>query len=165
MKNKVDLVAFTGYAGAGKDVAAEPLIAAGYSRRCFGDIIKGQIDPLIQKYLGFSAFTENRVQKAVIRPLLETWGEANYDSIMEEFFDTLPERAVNTRLCRTREAEEWVARGGKIFEVRRPRVGPATDWERNELASLRRAGLIYDTIDNDATVDNLHDLIKRYFRL
>ena len=112
---KVNLIAFTGVAGAGKDAASAPLIAAGYGRSAFGDIIKRQVDPLVQKYMGFSAFTEDRAQKPLIRRTLESWGEDNYDSIFQEFFDTLPEKCVNTRLCRVREAKEWVRRGGVIL--------------------------------------------------
>ena len=114
-----DLIALTGYARAGKDEAAKPLIDAGWARRCFGDVIKRQIDPIVREYLNFSAFTENDGQKQQIRPILEQWGEVNYDGIMLEFFESLPPRCVNTRLCRVREAREWRKRGGIVVEVRR----------------------------------------------
>lgn len=104
-----NLIAFAGYAGEGKDAAAQRLITSGWKRCAFGDIIKRQMDPLINHHLGFSAFTEDDTQKKQIRPILEQWGEVNYDGVMREFFDTLPSRAVNTRLVRLREAKEWVA--------------------------------------------------------
>lgn len=37
------LVAFTGYGNAGKDEAAKPLLAKGYTRRAFGDVIKRRL--------------------------------------------------------------------------------------------------------------------------
>lgn len=145
----LNLVAFAGYARSGKDVAAQVLIEKGYKRVAFGDIIKRQVDGLVRQHLGFSAFTENDAQKRQIRGLLEQWGEANYDGVMKEFFDSLPDRAVNTRLVRAREAREWLDRGGVIIRVRRPGILPATDWERERLSELYDAGLISAEVDND----------------
>lgn len=114
------LIAFTGYAGSGKDTAAEILIQEhGYERRCFGDIIKKQLAPVIKKHFGFDPLTATHEQKAKVRATLESWGNDNYDAIMEEFFKDLPERCVNTRLCRRREAIAWKDKGGVIIEVRK----------------------------------------------
>lgn len=143
----VKLVAFAGYARAGKDVASSALVGIGYTKVAFGDIIKRYCDPLVQEKLGFSAFTENDDQKKLIRPLLETAGDVFYDSVMEDFFSTLPEKAVNGRIVREREAREWVRRGGIILEIRRPGFGPATEWERQRLEELRDTGLITGVIE------------------
>ena len=118
-----DLIAFAGYAREGKDAAAQRLITSGWKRCAFGDIIKAQLDPLMKEHLGFSAFTEDDTQKKQIRPILEQWGEVNYDGVMREFFDTLPPRAVNTRLVRLREAKEWVA-------ARRHYLAHTASWSR-----------------------------------
>jgi hypothetical protein len=155
------LVAFTGVARAGKDEAGRALIADGFVRHCFGDIIKGQLDPFVRQHLGFSAFTENDVQKRQIRTLLESWGDANYDNIMAEYFATLPERAVNTRLVRTREAAEWRARGGFIYEIRRPHVSPATQWESLALQDLWMAELVDGVIENNGSPEDLHAKVRR----
>lgn len=155
------LVAFTGYARAGKDVAAQCLINSGYQRVAFGDIIKRQIDPMVRQHLGFSAFTEDDVQKVKIRPLMELWGDMNYFGVMREFFDTLPERAVNTRLVRTQEAAEWRRRGGIIIHVMRPGQKPATEWERDRLNELLHASLVDKVIENSGTVDELWDKVRR----
>jgi len=155
--NKVHRIALAGYARVGKDEAAKPLIERGYTRVAFGDIIKRQVDSLVQQHLGFSAFTEDNAQKQQIRPILEQWGEVNYDNIMAEFFGTLPQKAVNTRLTRAREALEWVRCGGVIVEIRRPGVGPATDWERERLEELRGTGLITHVIENNGRIENLAD--------
>lgn len=156
------LIALAGYAGVGKDEAAKALIQAGYTRVAFGDIIKRQVDALVKQHLGFSAFTEDRTQKPLIRRTLESWGEDNYDQIMREFFESLPERAVNTRLVRVREATEWVRRGGIIIRIDRPGVGPATEWEEARLTELKREGLIHWTIHNGASPQWLHREVLKF---
>lgn len=156
---KFPRIAFVGFGNVGKDEAAKALYLLLFHKCAFGDIIKRQIDPLVQKYFGFSAFTENDGEKARIRPILEQWGEVNYDAITEEFFRNLPERAVNTRLVRVREARQWKDRGGIIVEIQRPGVGPATDWERDRLDELCAAGLIDYTIENDGTPEQLQQKV------
>ena len=59
-----NLIAFAGYAREGKDAAATRLISLGWKRIAFGDIIKRQIDSLVQQHLGFSAFTENDTKRS-----------------------------------------------------------------------------------------------------
>jgi hypothetical protein len=157
-----NLIAFAGYAREGKDAAAQRLITSGWKRTAFGDIIKHQLDPLINFHLGFSAFTETDAQKKQIRPILEQWGEVNYDGVMREFFATLPPRAVNTRLVRLREAKEWMRRGGIILRIRRPGIEPATDWERDRLQELYDGGVIHDTLLNEGTVEQLWNRVQHY---
>lgn len=157
-------IAFAGYAGSGKDTAALRLIERGFKRVCFGDIIKRQIDPLIQEHLGFSAFTEDREQKTLIRGVLEQWGDANYEKIGEEFFRDLPPLAVNTRLVRVREAEKWVDGGGIILVVNRPGVEPSSKWEEQCLKELvdwcRRLRPQSATgVHNGSTPEDLHALV------
>jgi hypothetical protein len=112
----------------------------------FALIRDGEIDP----------FTEDDGEKPLIRAWLERFGEARYDQFLETFLSSLPERCVNARLVRCREAEAWRAMGGKVIEIARPGVLPATDWERDRLEELREAGHIAATIDNDGTVEELH---------
>lgn len=150
-----NLVAFAGFARTGKDTAAGMLIRRGYKRVAFGDVIKRHVDPLVRKHLGFSAFTENDAEKRQIRPLLEQWGEVNYDGVMREFFEALPELAVNTRLVRKREGVEWIKRGGVIIHVVRPGVDAATDWERERLSELYNNGLIGAKVVNSGNVEEL----------
>jgi len=156
-----DLIAFTGLSGVGKDEASKPLLALGYKRHAFGNIIKHQLDELIQKHFGFSAFTEDRTQKAKIRRTLEHWGEDNYDAILDEFMATLPEKAVNTRLVRVKEAAKWVGKGGIIVEVVRPGLEPATQWEVDRMQELTASGLIRCTVINSGTPQDLHAEILR----
>ena len=157
-------VAFTGFARAGKDCAAIPLIQASFVRRCFGDIIKKQVDSLVKDNLGFSAYTEVDTQKNLIRPLLETWGDVNYSGVMSEFFALLPDAVVNTRLCRVAEAREWKRQGGIIILVEREKNGetmPATTaWEHDVVWALRASGLIDIVLVNDGTIEQLHATVR-----
>jgi dephospho-CoA kinase len=153
---KVPLIAFAGYAGAGKDEAAKPLIEAGYRRCCFGDIIKRQVEPLVRRHFGFSALTSDRAEKERIRRTLEAWGEDNYAGVMFEFFRELELPAVNTRLVRVREAREWKKRGGVIWCIQRLGCDGATEWEQDRMRELWAEGAIDDVIDNNSTVDVLH---------
>lgn len=160
---KTSRIAFCGYSRTGKDSAAIPLIEAGHTRRCFGDIIKRQLDPIIQKHFGFSAFTEVTAEKARIRRTLESWGEDNYDAILDELFDGLPERCVNTRLCRVREARRWREVGGILIEVVREGVGPSTPWEEATMREMRAAGLVDGELPNHGTVAELQSLARSCF--
>lgn len=157
-------VALVGYSRTGKDTAAEPLIELGYKRHNFADIIKRQVHPLVLTYLGFSAFTEVDEEKTRIRHLLEHWGDLNYGPIFAEYFDTLPELAVNTKLVRVAEAEEWVKRGGTIVMVVRPGVGPATDWEQDNMSKLIDSGLVKKAIINDSDKPRLHSRLMDAIR-
>lgn len=157
------LIALTGYGGCGKDELARPLIEHGYTRKCFGDIIKRQMDDLVKRHLGFSAFTTDPEQKARIRPILEQWGECNYEGISQEFFQDLPEYCVNTRISRLSEIEEWLERGGVVVGVRRPGVTPQTEWERHLVYEQLRMGVVKLIICNDSTPAQLHRLIVDLF--
>lgn len=162
---KRKLIAFTGYAGAGKDEAAAPLIAAGWERRAFGDIIKSVFDPLVRKHLGFSAHTQDRGQKSCIRGLLVHGGEAFYEAIFHQYFHPNFGSAafaplVNSRLMRLREAVKWKEFGGIIIEVVRPGVEPAEPMEAAWLEEIRAAGHIDHRIHNGGTVQALHQSVS-----
>jgi hypothetical protein len=166
-----DLIALTGYARVGKDEAAKALIGAGWVRRCFGDVIKGQVDQLVRQHLGYSAFTEDDTQKKQIRGLLEQWGDSNYAGVMREFFGTLPDKCVNTRLCRVLEALEWRRRGGLIVHIQRV-VGPdqmmqpaSTPWEESVVHSLWSANVIDYVLVNDGSTEDLKEAMRRLFIL
>lgn len=158
-------IAFAGYAGCGKDTAAQRLIQRGFERCCFGDIIKLQLMSLVKQHLGFTPFTDDREQKAQIRGLCEQWGEANYDNITELFFRKLPPLAVNTRIVRLREAQRWVEEGGYIILIGRPGVNAATLWEMDRFAELSSWVLSREergcVVTNDGSVEELLDQVDR----
>ncbi len=153
-------IGLIGYARTGKDTAGEILIRRfGLVRVALGDIIKRQLDPLVMQHLGFSAFTQEDHQKKQIRNTLVHWGYANYDRILAEFMHDLPGRCVATRVFRLEEAEAWQAKGGLLFEIRRPGVEPAEPMEAHELNRCRAADLITGTIHNDKDVAGLEACI------
>lgn len=157
-------VAFCGWARSGKDEAGRALIAKGYQRVCFGDLIKADLNALIKQHFGFSAFTQVDAEKKLIRPILEIWGDVNYNGIMNRFFADLPELAVNTRLVREREAKKWIESGGVLVWLTRPGNEPATEWEKqaadNLLFNIGPQNFVY--IANDGTVEELHAEILKF---
>jgi hypothetical protein len=157
------LVAFCGFARTGKDEAAKVFIDAGYNKVAFGDIIKAQLNSLIDYHFGFSAFTEVDEEKTKIRRTLQYWGEDNYENIFNEFFKKLSPPAVNGRLCRLREAESWVKLCGIIVNVTRPGVGPETEWSKNVNDLLRASGLIHSELNNCGTIEELRESVKSLY--
>lgn len=154
------LVAFCGFARTGKDEAAKVLIESGYNRVAFGDIIKAQVNSLVEYHFGFSAHTEKTDEKAKIRRTLESWGEDNYENVFDTFFARLTPPAVNVRLCRVKEAAEWVRRGGIIVNVTRPGVGAETPWSGEVNAVLRASGLVHSELSNCGSVEDLRAAVK-----
>lgn len=163
MNTPPPLIAFVGWSGAGKDTAAQPLLDAGYARHNFGDIVKRQIDPLIRKELGFSAFTEDRAEKNRVRRTLEMWGEDNYENILAEFLATLPPKAVNTKLMRRKEALAWKERGGQIWHISNPRVQAFSQFEAQ--CFLELGDLVDGAIFNDADPATLALRVRSRFGL
>ncbi len=159
------LIAFTGYGHAGKDAAAKPLIDHGYTRRCFGDVIKKQCKELIQNEMGLDSFTEDPVEKHTLRPILETWGEVNYDNISNEFYENLPEYCVNTRISRTPEVIRWIERGGIIVAIDRPGVVAQTQWEERIINDQLAHESVPLIIVNDSSVQKLHEVMMGLFLL
>lgn len=162
------VVAFTGYAGAGKDEAAKPLLEAGYSRFGFGDLIKNELEDLTWRAYGFSAHTENRNEKAKIRRALEFVGDDYYDYFLTAYLERVDSTFAdlfNPRLMRTREGRAFVERGYPIIEIVRPGVGPASEFERLCVAELHAEGLVSWTIQNDGTPEDLHQKVLSTLRM
>ena len=142
-------IALHGYAGVGKDVVVgEHLIK---KRRAFGDIIKADLDEEIRAIYGFSAFTEDRSQKALIRDQLVKYGYDHSESIERRFFEALPERCVNTRILRPRECKLWKEAGGVIILVTREGYKAAEPKEEEEVLACWHAGLISYVLANNGT--------------
>ena len=74
------LIGISGFARSGKDTFYQrgkiALEKEGYKacRFAFADALKYEIDEILAKYTEISAFTENKTEKELIRPLLVTWG-------------------------------------------------------------------------------------------
>ena len=86
-------IAFAGFARSGKDSAAQTFLDIGYIRANFGDIIKADLDVVILKRFGFSAFTENTEQKKMIRSTLEWYGMDAYELTSKEYFEKIRDGA------------------------------------------------------------------------
>ncbi len=152
-------IALTGYSGSGKSTAGKFFIEQGYTRSAPGDIIKAQTDLFIQQHLGFSAFTEDAVNKKKIRQFLEGWGVANYENIFKAYFASMPEKCVNTRLLDVRQAEDWKKlTDGEIWEIVAFK-GPVTAYEQDSVQTLRSRNLIDKYIYNTETVEKLYDAL------
>jgi len=150
-----NLIGLVGYGRCGKDRLGAALVPLGWQRACWGDIIKRQLDSVIQKHFDFSAFTERDGEKAVIRRVLEEWGEANFHNISREFFHNLPARCVNTRILGARQAALWREMGGILVWVERPGARPKTEFEARTFAELTRRDLIDLKVINDGTERHL----------
>ena len=149
-------IALIGWKRCGKDEVSRVLIRDhGFQRHSFGDIIKRQLDDVIQKHLGFSAFTEFDPQKNVIRPFLEVWSDINNTGLLQEFLDSIPARAVNNRCVKLTEAKAWVDRGGVIVWIDRPGAFPASKWEEEQISAVKDAGLIQFHLNNDGDLDSI----------
>jgi hypothetical protein len=149
-------IAFAGFARVGKDEAGAVLVANGYKRMAFGDIIKAQLDNLIKEHFGFSAFTTNTAEKTKIRCTLESWGEDNYESILKQFMEQMSKSelpVVNTRIMRAREVIEWKKAGGVVVLVVRPGTAPFGKFETDCMMEI--LPLIDYTIDNDSDLTAL----------
>lgn len=143
-------VALLGYARTGKDTVGRMLIDEGYDRVAIGDIIKSQLNPVISAHLDHNAFTEDDGLKENVRPTYVEWGYSNYQNILDEFMDFIPELAVNTRLYRFKEALKWKSlENSELWLVNRPGYGPKEPKVKEELDMIVDAGLVDRTINND----------------
>lgn len=185
------MIAISGYSRQGKDEAGKALIAKGYRRVAFGDIIRKQLKGFTLKdavelidwmypdqprsergrvwksasdmFTGqIDPFTEVDEEKNKLRALMEWYGMWKYDEILDELFQTLPLPVVNTRLMRVREAQHWVDAGGHVIEVIRPFATPQTEFEREAQQEIRDSGLLSITIVNDGTISDLHQKINDF---
>ncbi len=127
----------------------------GFAPASPGTIIKRQLEDLVQKELGFSAFTEDDNMKRLIRPLLEVWGEVAYQKIQDEFLSNLPLRCVNARIQTRAQAFDWIRVGGEVYMVVRPGVGPETPFEVKCMEELQEPPRMFEYILNDGDLETL----------
>jgi len=95
-----------------------------------------------------SCFTQDRSEKALVRPVLEHGGDlisplstARHFALVDMALER-GERVFNARIGRVHEAEMMRDRGGVIVEVRRPGCHPASAWEEASIRHVREAGLV-----------------------
>jgi N-acetylglucosamine kinase-like BadF-type ATPase len=154
-------VAFAGYSRTGKDEASRAIHNA--VRIACGDYIKRDLAHIVAQRLPFSVWTEEGSEKQALRPVMEQWGMLAYDSILKEMLEDVRVSlasgfsVVNPRLMCATEAKHWKHSGGKIIEVVRPGVGPATEFERKQLEELRP--FIDATVVNDSNIATLRSRV------
>lgn len=152
-------IAFTGFAGAGKSEAGRALDTFGYQDVSLGNVGKKYLDPLIQQVFGFSAFTEDRAQKKLIRNTLEWFMEDAFEFLAKEFFASIPGKCAATRVLKVKEAQFWREKGHPLIEILKPGVFAVSDFEQRCLEELHEAGVITHQVVNDGTIDDLHNKI------
>lgn len=157
MATEIKRIGLFGYARSGKSTIAKFLCEQGFALTSPGTIIKRQLEDLVQKELGFSAFTEDDAQKKLIRPLLEIWGEVAYDKIQAEFLGNLPLKCVNARIQTKRQVQDWIDAGGKVFFVERPGCAPETEFEDRCISDIffKFGSRNLNSINNGGTIEDL----------
>lgn len=183
------IIGLSGYAGSGKDSAADALAAAGYERVAFADALRDvayAIDPYVECRVGRGGdfptppqferlqdiinangwdYCKNNIPD--VRRLLQRLGTEGGRDILGDniWIDTAFSRATNDKIvvtdCRfTNETDAIRARGGVVVRIHRPGVGPRND-HTSELALVDYPFDYH--IDNDGTLEELHEEIRRIF--
>lgn len=177
MKRK--LIGLVGYAGAGKDCAAEGLTAVGWERVSFADPLRQMalaIDPYIPAHASASSRLSGYVdvmgwtkakQHPEVRRLLQAIGTEAVRNIIG--YDTWVELA-RKKICAStksvvvtdvrfaNEADMISELGGVLVRIKRPGLGPVNAHLSDALVNE----LTVDTeIDNDGTVEELQARLKR----
>lgn len=173
------LIGLVGYAGAGKDAAAEGLVQIGWERVAFADPLRQMalaIDPYIPCHAGVSGRLSSYVeamgwpkakQHPEVRRLLQAIGtEAVREIIGPNTWVELARKKicdstksiVVTDVRFANEAAMIRGLGGVLVRVVRPGIGPIN----NHVSDSAVADVIVDaTVDNDGPLDDLHAAIVR----
>jgi len=147
MKN--DLIGVSGFARSGKDTFYErsALILNKAKKKstrfAFADALKEECNEILEKYTNISAFTENNEEKALIRPLLVTYGteirrklDPNcwIKKIQDRVIDKLNEGfTVFITDVRFKNEAEWIRmNGGTLVNISRSGCPPANHEEHRQ---------------------------------
>ena len=112
-------------------------------RYSFADALKNELDELLVKYTGISAFTENNEEKEIVRPLLVTYGTDVRRKLNEDCWIEKITAGVNTDLqlnkhvfitdVRFLNEAKWIkSNGGILININRQGVGPANKDEQEQ---------------------------------
>lgn len=175
--NERKLIGLVGYAGAGKDAAAEALVAQGWQRVAFADPLRKMllaIDPYIPAQVSSSARVSGFVaamgwakakQHPEVRRLLQAIGtEAVRNIIGPNTWTDLARKSicestnsiVVTDVRFANEADMLRSMGGLLIRITREGVGPVNGHVSDNLVeSLECNG----EIANDGTLEELHEMI------
>ena len=152
MKNK--LIGISGFARSGKDTFYERCkqilssVGEESKRYSFADALKNELDELLVKYTGISAFTENNQEKEIVRPLLVTYGtdvrrKLNENCWIEKISEGIDlDLGLNKHVfitdVRFLNEAKWIKnKGGILINVNREGVGPANKDEKEQYELLK----------------------------
>jgi len=154
--DSINLVAFTGYAGSGKDEAAKALIQKGWDRKAFADPIKRLVATQ-------HSLTVEEVEALKDRDYWRRSLQVTSDHLKATFgayfwVDMLFNEPHNGRLvvpdCRfAYEALEVRGRGGRVIRIDRPGVGPRNEHVSEVGVDAFKPDVL---IINDGTIEDLH---------
>lgn len=164
------LIALTGYAGTGKDTAADALEHQGYARVAFADPLKDMLCALLRctrEQLEDRAFKEQphpvlggKTPRYAMQTLGTEWGrkliseDIWVDAAMRRVGHGVPTVFTDCRF--ENEAEAVRAGGGQVVRVIRPGVGPVNE-------HVSDAGVSDELVDvmlvNDGEIADLHEQI------
>lgn len=150
------LVALSGYAGSGKDTAAQFLVDQGWTRVAFADPLKH-----IAYDLGWDGVKDDESRKG-----LQRLGESVRDHIHPLAWVYAAIRVVSKvdgpviiTDCRYRNEAAWVrSAGGRIVRIQREDVGAANDHiSEHDLDDFPFDGVL----DNDGTPEELGEALQK----
>lgn len=180
MMNK--LIGVSGFARSGKDTfcsrASKFLEFHGHTCKTysFANALKGELNDLLLKHTGISAFTEVDSEKDIIRPLLVTYGtdvrrrlNSNcwIESIQEKVSSDLSlGHYVFISDVRFLNEAEWVkSLGGYLFNIQRHNVSAANSDESNQYKLFNKLvdyKISWPTFEQDS-LSNCDDYVVKLF--
>ena len=177
------IIGISGLARSGKDSFYEfckPLLdqeGIGHRRMAFADELKEEVDTILSKYVGISAFTEDTEEKKIIRPLLVTYGthirrKMNPDCWIEKVRGKMrrlekSEEIVFITDVRFKNEIEWVHKeGGSSIHVSRSGIVPPNEDEKQNDPILRKESNFrikwnnFDTEDMIKINNEVNEILK-----
>ena len=148
-------IGVSGFARSGKDTFYERCKIAlekegkKVCRFAFADALKSECDELLSKYTDISAFTENKTEKELVRPLLVTWGtnirreldqncwikkiqQDVVDKLIEDYYVFITD-------VRFKNEAEWIKiNGGLLVNIGREGIGPANHDEHRQYHHIKK---------------------------
>jgi len=177
------VIGLAGYARAGKDTAAAPLIEDhGFKRLAFANGVRAlawELNPMLYVDGGFGA---RLTYRDAMEQYGQDWAKANTDvrdhlvaiggGVRRVIGPNSWVEAVKTQMVRgtsyvitdvryANEVEMIGRLGGEVWMVERPDVGPANEEERMSFEGVSP----HRFIDNSGTVEDLHDEVEGALQL
>ena len=154
MKMMNKLIGISGFARSGKDTFYKRCsnILGSHNEKCknfsFADALKQELDELLIKHTGISAYTSVDSEKQIIRPLLVTYGteirrRINPNCWVEKIESSVIEYLnkgyyVFVTDVRFLNEANWVKnQGGYLFNIQRDGIGPANKDEKDQYRLFR----------------------------